>query len=94
MTPHTTPPPSLHPIDVPQEWRDEGLLTFEQFCLLIQIPVRTVRDWRRRGTGPHFTKREGTGRLYVTVAEVRRFLHATSQPRPETSTTQPEEKTA
>lgn len=69
-----TPPTNLHPIHVPDEWRDHDLLTFEQFCALIQIPARTVRDWRRRGTGPRFTKLDGTGRLYLTVAETRRFL--------------------
>ena len=70
----------LKPIHVPDEWHDHDLLTFEQFCDLIHIPVRTVRDWRRRGTGPHWTKLEGCGRLYITVAEVRRFLRTTNDP--------------
>ena len=62
------------PIHVPHEWDDQGLLTFEKFCSLIQTPPRTVRDWRRRGTGPRWTKLDGAGRLYITVAETRRFL--------------------
>lgn len=66
--------PSANPIHVPEKWHDHDLLTFEQFCGLIQIPARTVRDWRRRHIGPHWTKLEGTGRLYITVAETRRFL--------------------
>lgn len=64
------------PIHVPQEWHDHDLLTFEQFCKLIHTPPRTVRDWRRRNTGPRWTKLDGTGRLYITVAEIRRFTHA------------------
>ena len=39
-------------IEIPEEWSDQGLLTFEQFCTLIHTPQRTVRDWRRRGVGP------------------------------------------
>lgn len=70
----------MNPIHIPDEWHDHDLLTFEQFCTLIQIPPRTVRDWRRRGTGPHWNKLPGTGRLYITVAEARRFT------RPSTAT--------
>jgi hypothetical protein len=70
---HPTDPPDS-PIHVPHDWDDHGLLTFEKFCHLIQTPPRTVRDWRRRGTGPRWTKLEGAGRLYITVAETRRFL--------------------
>ena len=65
---------TIRPILIPAEWHDHALLTFEQFCGLIQIPPRTVRDWRRRGIGPRFTKLEGAGRLYLTVGEARRFL--------------------
>ncbi len=81
----------MDPIHIPDEWHDHDLLTFEQFCNLIQIPPRTIRDWRRRGVGPHWTKLDGAGRLYITVAEVRRFVSGTtSQPR---ARTQPEETT-
>lgn len=66
------------PIQVPDDWDDRGLLTFEKFCSLIQTPPRTVRDWRRRRTGPHWRKLEGSGRLYITVAETRRFLSAST----------------
>ena len=69
---------AIHPIHVPEEWHDHDLLTFEEFCELICTPVRTVRDWRRRSVGPRWTKLEGCGRLYISVAEVRRFLHATT----------------
>lgn len=62
------------PIQIPPDWRDEGLLTFEEFCDLIRTPQRTVRDWRRRHVGPHWVRLEGCGRLYITIAEVRRFL--------------------
>lgn len=79
----------MHPIHIPDEWHDHDLLTFEQFCGLIQIPPRTVRDWRRRDIGPRWTKLEGCGRLYITVAEVRRFVRtattdASRSSRPET----------
>ena len=67
-------PQPVHPIQVPADWDDTGLLTFEEFCTLIRTPQRTVRDWRRRRIGPHWVRLPGCGRLYVTVAEVRRFL--------------------
>lgn len=69
----------IEPIQVPEEWHDRGLLTFEEFCTLIHTPQRTVRDWRRRGVGPRWSRLEGVGRLYVTVAEVRRFVGAATQ---------------
>ena len=56
------------------EWDDNGLLTFEEFCDLIRTPQYTVRDWRRRGVGPVWRRFEGSGRLYISVAEARRFL--------------------
>ena len=62
------------PIQVPEDWPDHGLLNFEEFCTLIRIPQRTVRDWRQRGVGPRWGRLKGTGRLYLTVAEAREFL--------------------
>lgn len=64
----------MDPIDIPTDWNDSALLTFEEFCALVHIPPRTVRDWRRRGVGPRFWRFNGTGRLYTTVAEVRRWI--------------------
>ena len=64
----------MQPIHIPAEWNDSGLLTFEEFCALIRTPQRTVRDWRRRGVGPRWARFNGCGRLYITVAEARRFL--------------------
>ena len=64
----------MNPIHIPPEWADNGLLTFEEFCALIRTPQRTVRDWRRRGVGPRWARLNGCGRLYITVAEARRFL--------------------
>ena len=64
----------MNPIEVPTHWEDSNLLTFEQFCTLIHTPQRTVRDWRRRGVGPRWSRFNGTGRLYTTVAETRRWL--------------------
>jgi len=66
----------MQPILIPEEWHDNALLTFEDFCTLIHTPQRTVRDWRQRGVGPHWARFEGCGRLYVSVAEARRFLRA------------------
>lgn len=96
MTTQSSPRP-VGPIHVPDEWHDHDLLTFGQFCDLIQIPARTVRDWRRRHVGPCWTKLEGTGRLYITVGETRRFLlvaATTPLGRSVGATAQPEEKTA
>jgi hypothetical protein len=64
----------MEPIRIPTEWDDHGLITFAEFCTLIRIPQRTVRDWRQRGVGPHWTRLDGCGRLYITVAEARHFL--------------------
>jgi len=64
----------MSPIQVPAEWDDNGILLFEEFCAFIRTPQRTVRDWSRRGIGPRWWRFNGTGRLYTTVAELRRFL--------------------
>ena len=69
---------TTNPIEIPNEWADNGLLTFEEFCVLIRTSQRTVRDWRRCGVGPRWARLDGCGRLYVTVAEARRFLGQTS----------------
>jgi len=73
----------MNPIQIPQEWPDNGLITFEEFCDLIRTPQRTVRDWRRRGIGPRWARLNGCGRLYITVAEARRFLDSATPTRPE-----------
>ncbi len=73
----------MSPIEIPADWSDKGLLTFEEFCQLIRTPQRTVRDWRRRHVGPRWVRLDGCGRLYITVAEARRFLGTTA---PRTST--------
>lgn len=65
---------TIAPIRVPDEWDDNGIILFEEFCALIRTPQRTVRGWRRCGRGPTWHRFNGTGRLYVTVAELRRFL--------------------
>ena len=68
-------------IHIPEDWHDHALLSFEDFCTLIHTPQRTVRDWRRRGVGPSWARFEGCGRLYIRVAEARRFLgSATTRP--------------
>ena len=68
----------MEPIQIPSDWDDRALITFEEFCHLIRTPQRTVRDWRQRGVGPRWTKFNGIGRLYITVAEARRFLASAS----------------
>lgn len=70
---------AVQPVHIPEQWRDQDLLTFEQFCTIIQLPARTVRDWRRRHVGPTWHKLPGTGRLYITVGETRRFLTITKE---------------
>lgn len=64
----------MKPIQIPDDWDDNGLIMFEEFCELIRTPQRTVRDWRRRGVGPRWNRFQGVGRLYITVGEARRFL--------------------
>lgn len=64
----------MEPIQIPHDWPEDGLLTFEEFCEVFRTPQRTVRDWRRRRVGPRWTRFPGCGRIYITVAEARRFL--------------------
>lgn len=72
--------PPATPIQVPSDWEDNALLTFEQCCHILQVPQRTARDWRRRRVGPRWHKLAGTGRLYLTVGELRHFIHPTRSP--------------
>ena len=71
------------PIGIPDDWDDNNLILFEEFCELIRTPQRTVRDWRRRGIGPRWARFNGCGRLYITVAEARRFLSSATTTRRE-----------
>ena len=64
----------MGPIQIPDEWDDNGILLFEEFCTFIHTPQRTVRDWKQRCIGPRWWKFNGNGRLYTTVGELRRFL--------------------
>ena len=66
----------MEPIQIPEEWDDNALITFEEFCDLIRTPQRTARGWRQRGVGPRWVKFEGCGRLFMRVAEARRFLRS------------------
>lgn len=66
------------PIHIPVYWADNDTLTFEDSCRVLRVPQRTARDWRRRHVGPCWFRLEGTGRLYITVAELRRFLANTT----------------
>ena len=59
----------MHPIHIPDDWDDRGLITFEEFCDLIRTPQRTVRDWRQHGVGPRWARFNGCGRLYIRVAD-------------------------
>jgi hypothetical protein len=71
----------MKPIHIPDEWDDEDLLTFEQFCELIQTAPRTVRDWRWRRVGPCWLRIDGCGRLVMKVGEARRFLRSATATR-------------
>lgn len=73
----------MEPIQIPDDWDDNGLIPFEEFCELIRTPQRTVRDWRRRGVGPRWTRLQGAGRLYMRVGEARRFLASATTSRTE-----------
>ena len=70
-------------IQIPDDWDDRGLMTFEEFCELIRTPQRTVRDRRQRGIGPRGARFNGCGRLLITVAEARRFLSSATPTRHE-----------
>lgn len=72
----------MEPIHIPDEWDDEDLLTFEQFCELIQTPPRTVRDWRWRRVGPRWRRIKGCGRLVMKVGDARSFLRSATDTRP------------
>ncbi len=67
---------AMSPIHIPREWDDNDVLYFEEFCTFVRTPQRTARDWKRRGIGPRWWRINGNGRLYTTVAELRRFLAA------------------
>ena len=71
----------MNPIEIPDDWDDRGLITFEEFCEHISTPQRAVRDWRQRGIGPRWARFNGCGRLYFTVAEPRRFLSSATPTR-------------
>ena len=73
----------MNPIEIPDDWDDRGLITFEEFCELIRTPQRTVRDWRERGGGPRWARFNGCGRLLITVAGARRFLSSATSTRHE-----------
>lgn len=75
---HTSSSPRSTPIHVPADWADDGILTFEESCQILHVPQRTARDWRRRRVGPRWGKLEGTGGLYLTVRELRRFIRSAS----------------
>lgn len=62
------------PIGIPDDRDEDNLILFEEFYELVRTPQRTVRDCRRRGVGPRWTRFHGIGRLYITVAEARHFL--------------------
>ena len=63
------------PISIPEDWDDNGILLFEEFCAFIRTPQRTVRSWCREERGcPRWYRFNGSGRLYTTVGELRRFL--------------------
>ena len=64
----------MQTIDIPAEWNGSALLTLEEFCSLARTPQGTVRAWQSLGTGPRFWRFNGTGRLYTTVDEVRRWI--------------------
>lgn len=65
---------TIAPIYVPEELDDNGIILFEEFCAFIRTPQRTVRCWRAENRGPTWRRFNGNGRLYITVAELRRFL--------------------
>ena len=64
---------------IPPELDENHLLTIEELCALISVPATTVDDWRRLGVGPRWWRFCGTGRLYTTAGEMRRYLSRVAQ---------------
>jgi hypothetical protein len=60
----------MNPIQVPAEWDDNGIILFEEFCL---HPHTAAHCPRLAPLWP----RSANGRLFTTVAELRRFLRPT-----------------
>lgn len=65
--------PNPRALGIPSDWDDNQWITFEEFCRIFELPQRTVRDWKRRGVGPRWTKAPDTGRLYIQVRQARSF---------------------
>jgi hypothetical protein len=76
----------MKPSQIPAEWNDTDLITFEEFCKLTRSPQRTARNWRRRGIGPRHARMNGWRRRYITVAEARHFLDPATATRADHST--------
>jgi hypothetical protein len=73
----------MDPIEIPDDWDDRGLITFEEFCELIRTPQRTVHDWRQRGIGPRWAGFNGRDRLLMSVAKARQLLSSATPTRNE-----------
>ena len=65
---------TIPPATVPENWDDNDIILFDEFCKLIQTPEPIVQEWRRCGTGPHWNRFNGNGARYTTVADIRRYL--------------------
>lgn len=61
---------------------DTAWLTIEQLSDRLQIPVKTLRDWRYRGYGPPGVKigpgRRGNGALRYRLADVEKWERDTA----------------
>ncbi|MBM9461791.1 hypothetical protein JK386_18010 [Nocardioides sp. zg-536] len=67
--------PRAVPIQVPDDWDDGGLITVEEFCDLIRTPPNAPSaTGADAASAPGWARVNGCGRLYITVAETRRFL--------------------
>ena len=51
---------TINPLGVPDEWDDNHIIMFEEFCAFIRTPQRTVREWRRLKRGPRCGASTGT----------------------------------
>lgn len=67
---------TIAPISVPDDWDDNGTILFEKFCAFIRTSQRTSANGVASRGGPCWWRFNGNGRLYTTVAELRRFLKA------------------
>lgn len=60
-------------IRIPDEWDDNTIVLFEEFCSMADASQITIERWVADGVGPRWWRINGDGRRYTTASEVRRL---------------------